>query len=299
MTVNPAFSRMAGYGSPEEFMEAIEDMATRLYVRPEVYGRFREIMENKGKVSRFEAEFYKKDGSTFLVIINARAVKDEQGQLLYTEGFIQDITFHRNVEAQLLQSLENLRKAVRATIQVLVSAVDAKDPYTAGHQLRCANIARAIAVELGLPHEKIDGIRMAGSIHDIGKLSIPAEILTKPTKLTSIEFSLIKEHARIGYEMLKNIESPWPLAQIVYQHHELMNGSGYPRNLKKDEILMEARILTVADVVEAMSSNRPYRPACGIEAALEQIEINKGIIYDSAVANACLTLFREKGFQLI
>jgi HD-GYP domain-containing protein (c-di-GMP phosphodiesterase class II) len=139
---------------------------------------------------------------------------------------------------------------------------------------------------------------MAGSIHDIGKLSIPAEILTKPTKLTSLEFSLIKEHARIGYEMLKGIESPWPLAQIVYQHHELMNGSGYPRNLKKDEILMEARILTVADVVEAMSSHRPYRPASGIEAALEQIETNKGIIYDSAVADACLRLFREKGFQL-
>lgn len=298
ITVNSAFSRMAGYDSPEELIETIEDMATQLYVHPEDYSRFLEIRENKGFVNGFEVEFYKKDRSKFRAITNARAVRDEQGQILYTEGFIEDITLRKNIEEQLRQSIDNLRKAIRATIQVLVSAVDARDPYTAGHQIRCANIARAIALELGLAHEKIDGIRMAGSIHDIGKLSVPAELLTKPTKLTSLEFSLIKEHARIGYEMLKEIESPWPLAQIVYQHHELMNGSGYPRNLKNDEILMEARILTVADVVEAMSSHRPYRPASGIEAALEQIETNKGIIYDNAVADACLRLFREKGFQL-
>jgi HD-GYP domain-containing protein (c-di-GMP phosphodiesterase class II) len=139
---------------------------------------------------------------------------------------------------------------------------------------------------------------MAGVIHDIGKLSVPAEILTKPSKLTSIEFSLIQEHSRTGYEMLKDLESPWPLAEIIYQHHERMNGSGYPRNLKGDEILMESRILAVADVVEAMASHRPYRPTLGIEAAVEEIEKNKGILYDSAVVNACLKLFREKGYQL-
>jgi HD-GYP domain-containing protein (c-di-GMP phosphodiesterase class II) len=140
---------------------------------------------------------------------------------------------------------------------------------------------------------------MAGSIHDIGKLTIPAEILSKPTKLTNIEFSLIKEHSRKGYEMLKDVESPWPLAEIVHQHHERMDGSGYPRNLKGDEILMEARIMAVADVVESMASHRPYRPAIGIEAALEEIEKNKGILYDDTVADACLRLFREKGFQLL
>jgi HD-GYP domain-containing protein (c-di-GMP phosphodiesterase class II) len=138
---------------------------------------------------------------------------------------------------------------------------------------------------------------MAGSIHDIGKLSIPAEILSKPTKLSEIEFSLIKEHSRSGYEILKDMESPWPLAQIVYQHHERMNGSGYPRNLKGDDILMEARIMAVTDVVESMASHRPYRPALGIEAALEEIEKNKGILYDNAVADTCLKLFREKGHQ--
>jgi putative nucleotidyltransferase with HDIG domain len=180
----------------------------------------------------------------------------------------------------------------------MVSAVEMRDPYTAGHQIRTADLARAIATEMGLPKDKIDGIRMAGSIHDIGKISIPAEILTKPTKLTDIEFSLIKEHSRNGYEMLKDVESPWPLAQIVYQHHERMNGSGYPRNLKGDEILMESRILAVADIVEAMASYRPYRAALGIEAALEEIEKNKGVFYDDAVADACLRLFREKGYQL-
>jgi PAS domain S-box-containing protein/putative nucleotidyltransferase with HDIG domain len=209
-----------------------------------------------------------------------------------------DIVERRKAEVELQQTLDSLRKSVGATIQVMVSAVEMRDPYTAGHQIRTADLARAIATEMGLPKDKIDGIRMAGSIHDIGKLSIPAEILSKPTKLTDIEFNLIKDHSQSGYEMLKNVESPWPLAQIVYQHHERMNGSGYPRNLKGDEILIEARIMAVADVVEAMASDRPYRPGLGIDAALAEIERNKGTHYDNTVADACLRLFREKGYQL-
>jgi HD-GYP domain-containing protein (c-di-GMP phosphodiesterase class II) len=151
---------------------------------------------------------------------------------------------------------------------------------------------------MGLDKDRIEGIRMASIIHDIGKLSIPVEILTKPTKLTDLEFSLIKEHAQSGYEMLKDVESPWPLADIVLQHHERINGSGYPRKLKKDKIIIEARIMAVADVVEAMASHRPYRASLGIEVALEEIEKNKGILYDETVANACLRLFRGKGYQL-
>jgi HD-GYP domain-containing protein (c-di-GMP phosphodiesterase class II) len=181
----------------------------------------------------------------------------------------------------------------------MVSAVETRDPYTAGHQIRSSDLAHAIATEMGLSQEKIDGIRMAGSIHDIGKLSVPAEILSKPKKLTEIEFSLIREHSRGGYEMLKDVESPWPLAEIVYQHHERMDGSGYPRNLKGDDILIEARILAVSDVVESMASHRPYRPGLGIDKALEEIEKNRGTFYDNAVADACLRLFREKGYQLI
>jgi PAS domain S-box-containing protein len=209
-----------------------------------------------------------------------------------------DITERKQMDDKLQQTLKSLRKAVGTTIQVLGTASEARDPYTAGHQKRVADLARVIATEMGLPLDTIEGIRMAGSIHDIGKLSIPAEILSKPTMLTEIEFSLVKEHVQYGYEMLKDVESPWPLAEIVCQHHERMNGSGYPRNLKGDEILMEARIMAVADVMEAMASHRPYRPTLGIEAALEEIEKNKGILYDDTVADSCLRLFREKGYQL-
>ena len=140
---------------------------------------------------------------------------------------------------------------------------------------------------------------MAGIIHDIGKLSVPAEILSKPTRLSALEYNLIKQHPESGFEMLKNVESPWPLAQIVYQHHERMNGAGYPRKLKGDEILLEARILAVADVVEAMASHRPYRPSLGIEVAIEEIEKNRGLLYDAAAVDACIKLFREKGYQLV
>jgi len=200
-------------------------------------------------------------------------------------------------EVKLKETLEQLRKAFGTTMNVMASAVEIRDPYTAGHQIRSANLARAIATEMGLPQFKIEAIRIAGSIHDIGKLSIPSEILSKPTKLSDIEFRLIKQHAHQGYEILKKVESSWPLAEIVYQHHERIDGSGYPRNLKGDDILIEARVLAVADVVEAMASDRPYRPGLGIEVALDEIEKNSGTIYDTAVADACLRLFREKGFQ--
>jgi PAS domain S-box-containing protein len=238
----------------------------------------------------------KKDGTVFPVEITGRFFPwcDQPSHI----AAIRDITNRKQAEKQLQDTLESLRKAVGTTIQVMVSAVETRDPYTSGHQVRSADLARAIAMEMGLPPEKIDGIRMAGSIHDIGKLSIPAEILSKPTKLSEIEFSLIREHARKGFEMLKDVESPWPLAEIVYQHHERMDGSGYPRNLKEKEILIEARILAVADVVEAMASYRPYRPGLGIDAALTEIEKNRGVAYDNAVADACLRLFREKGFKL-
>jgi PAS domain S-box-containing protein/putative nucleotidyltransferase with HDIG domain len=243
-----------------------------------------------------EIELISKEGRLIPVEINTNVVQ-RRGQRIVL-SFVRDITERKRAEGELQQTLESLRKAVGTTIQVLVSAVETRDPYTAGHQIRSANLARAIATEMGLPHEKIDGIRVAGSIHDIGKLSIPAEILSKPTRLTELEFSLIKEHSQKGYEMLKDVESPWPLAEIVYQHHERMNGSGYPRNLKGNDILMEARIMAVADVVEAMASHRPYRPAIGLNAALAEIEKNRGTHYDNTVADACLRLFREKRYKL-
>jgi HD-GYP domain-containing protein (c-di-GMP phosphodiesterase class II) len=244
----------------------------------------------------FEWTHRRADGTDFSATVLLSRIERSESQLI--QATVRDITERKQAEEKLKDTLESLRKAVNTTIQVMVSAVEVRDPYTAGHQLRSADLARAIATEMGLPQKKVDGIRMAGSIHDIGKLSIPAEILSKPIKLTNLEFSLIKEHSRSGYEMLKDVESPWPLAEIVYQHHERMDGSGYPRNLKGDDILMEARIMAVADVVEAMASHRPYRAGLGIDAALSEIEKNRGIFYDDAVADACLRLFREKGYQL-
>jgi PAS domain S-box-containing protein len=251
------------------------------------------------RIRILELEEFKKDGSIICVESSVSAQRDKENKIIGLLTVNRDITERKKAEEKLQQTLESLRKAVGTTVQVLSYALESRDPYTAGHQSRSANLACAIAMEIGLPPERIEGIRMAGIIHDIGKLSIPAEILSKPSKLTNIEFLLIKEHSRRGYEMLKDVESPWPLAEIVYQHHERIDGSGYPRNLKGDEILVEARIMAVADVVEAMASHRPYRPGLGIEVALEEIEKNKGIFYDDAVADACLKLFREKGYKLI
>ena len=244
-----------------------------------------------------ELEFIPKNGETIWGECSFSFIRDEKGKALSILGESRNITERKIAEAKLQQTLESLRKAFGATIQVLISALEARDPYTAGHQSQSARLASAIATEMGLAQDNVEGIRMAGSIHDIGKLSIPAEILTKPSRLTVIEYEMVKEHPQSGYDMLKDIESPWPLAQIVYQHHERMNGTGYPRNLKGDEILMEARIMAVADVVDAMSSHRPYRASLGMEAALQEIEQNKGRLYDANVVDACLNLIRNKGYK--
>ncbi len=222
--------------------------------------------------------------------MNQQAVRDSGGRLLYYEGFNEDITIKR-------ESIERMRKALGATVQAMAVTVETRDPYTAGHQRRVADLARSIATEMNLSADQIDGIRMAAAIHDLGKISVPAEILSKPTKLTSIEFSLIKTHAQSGYDILKDIDFPWPIARMVLEHHERMDGSGYPNGLIAEETLMESRILAVADVVEAMASHRPYRPGLGIDAALKEIEKNRGTLYDTGVADACLRLFREKGLS--
>jgi PAS domain S-box-containing protein len=302
--VSPSIMRLRGFTVEEVMDQSLEQIMTpeSLQISAKV---FEEEMQREAsgtadpdRVRIIEVEEYRKDMTRVWVEVSLSYLRDADGRPIGILSLTRDITERKKAEKDLKETLESLRKALGTTTQVLVSAIEVRDPYTAGHQIRSTNLACAIATEMGLPQEKIEGIRMAGSIHDIGKLSIPAEILSKPTKLTGLEFSLIKEHSVKGYEMLKDVESPWPLAEIVYQHHERMDGSGYPRSLKGDAILMEARILAVADVVESMASHRPYRPALGINAALEEIEKNKGILYDNAVADACLRLFREKGFEL-
>jgi len=197
----------------------------------------------------------------------------------------------------LKEKVRELKRAMDATIETMSKIVEAKDPYTAGHQQRVSQLATAIAKELNFSQDKIEGIRIASLIHDIGKIGLPTEILSKPIKLSDIEFSLIKEHPQIGYNILKSIDFSYPVANIILQHHERLNGSGYPKNLKGDKIFLEACIIGVADVVEAMSSHRPYRPALGIDKALEEISQNKGILYDPKVVDICLNLFKEKGFK--
>lgn len=189
-----------------------------------------------------------------------------------------------------------LQQTMNGVIRTIALIVEMRDPYTAGHQKRVGDLAATIAIHLRLSADQIEGVRIAGIIHDLGKIAIPAEILSKPGKLSIIEYNLVKMHSQVGFDMLKNIEFPWPLAQIVYQHHERMNGTGYPSSIKGEDILLEARIIGVADVVEAMSSHRPYRPALGFDAARKEITANKGILYDEDVVNACLDVF-EVGYQ--
>jgi len=213
-----------------------------------------------------------------------------------TLNFVRDITVQKNAEEELRNSVDKLRKITGATIQAMAQTVEVRDPYTAGHQKRVADLARAIATRMGLSSDRVDGIRMAGAIHDIGKISVPAEILSKPGLLTPLEFSLIKTHAQIGYDILKDIEFPWDIATMVLQHHERLDGSGYPQGVTGERILLEARILTVADVVEAMASHRPYRPSLGLDKALEEIKDKRGRFYAPDVVDACLQLFTENKF---
>jgi len=200
----------------------------------------------------------------------------------------------KTARVELQHSFDRMRKTMGGIIQAMSLTIEQRDPYTAGHQRQVAKLSRAIAREMGFSWEQIQGIRMAAAIHDLGKIHVPAEILSNPGMLTENEMGIIRTHPQVGYDILKKIEFSWPIARTVYQHHERMDGSGYPRGLSGEDILMEARILSVADVVEAMSSLRPYRMPPGIEAALKEISQNKGILYDPGVVEACLKCFHEK-----
>jgi len=237
----------------------------------------------------------RKDNSKVIVEISTYPVKIKGKTLVL--GIARDITERKQAEQQAKHGYKKLQKTMQATIYTISKIIETRDPYTAGHQNTVSQLAVAIAQEMKLPEDKIEGIRIAALVHDIGKINIPAEILSKPSKLNEMEFSLIKNHSKVGYDILKSIEFPWSVAEIVIQHHERLNGSGYPQGLKGEEILLEARIIGVADVIEAMSSHRPYRPALGIDAALEEISQNKGILYDPEVVDICLKLFKKKEFK--
>jgi response regulator RpfG family c-di-GMP phosphodiesterase len=196
----------------------------------------------------------------------------------------------------LVESEKKLKSSLLDSISAIAATVEMRDPYTAGHQHRVAQLATAIAVELGMPEQQVEGLYLASVVHDVGKVKIPAEILSKPGKLTEVERALIQQHAQAGYDILKSVDFPWPIAQFVLQHHERMDGSGYPNGLRGKAILLEARILALADVIEAMASHRPYRPSLGIEATLAEISSQRGTLYDSDAVDAALRLFREKNY---
>lgn len=208
-----------------------------------------------------------------------------------------DITDFKRTEEELRYTLKTLRMALGGTIQAIALTVEKRDPYTAGHQQRVSDLARAIATEMNLSKKVIDGIRLAGSIHDLGKSSVPTDILSKPGKLTEHEFAIIKSHPEVGFDILKGIRFPWPIAKTVLQHHERLDGSGYPAGLKGDAIIVEARVIAVADVVEAISSHRPYRPGLGMNVAINEINKGKGIIYDAHAVETCVKLLTKKNFR--
>jgi PAS domain S-box-containing protein/putative nucleotidyltransferase with HDIG domain len=243
----------------------------------------------------FETLFRRKDGTLCPVELSTNGASVSGQKLIFC--VCRDITERKRAEVESKKSLAALQQALNETVKVLSSASEVKDPYTAGHQQRVTQLAVAIATEMSLTQEQVSAIRVSGILHDIGKLSIPSEILSKPGKLNDAEYNLVKTHALTGYNILKNVKFPWPVADIVVQHHERLNGSGYPNGLKGEDMMLEAKILAVADVVEAMSSHRPYRAALGEGAALEEISKHKGVLYDGEVVKACYAVFYDNAFK--
>ncbi len=224
-------------------------------------------------------------------------VYSADGELINLVGFISDVTEEKHAEEKLQQTTASLRRAILGTVQAVSTAMELRDPYTAGHERRVADLAVAIAAELGFSQWQIEGVRIAGLIHDIGKIYVPVEILSKPGRLNEVEMSLIRMHSQAGFEILKGSEFPWPIAEIVIEHHERIDGTGYPRGIRGDDMLIEAKIIAVADVVEAMASPRPYRPALGLNLALEEITSKRGKHFDTLIADICIDVFCKNNFQ--
>jgi PAS domain S-box-containing protein/putative nucleotidyltransferase with HDIG domain len=235
-----------------------------------------------------------KDGTIKWVELSATIIQWEKEPA--TLNFLKDITERKLLDEERNENYKKTRETLDATVNSIAMIVETRDPYTTGHQLRVSHLARDIAIQMGLSGDEREFITTAAIIHDIGKLSIPSEILSKPTKLTALEFELIKTHSQSGYNILKDIKFPWPVATVILQHHERINGTGYPHKLKGDEILLESRIVSVADVVEAISSHRPYRPTLGINFALDEITKNRGILYDANVVDYCIKLLNDKTY---
>lgn len=289
--LNERFAQLCGYSAADVCGRPFLD-----FVAPEDRSRaqasFAEAMH--GDSRQLEFTLLGRNGRTIDVLTHgAKATYRLRPALV---GVALDITERRQHERAERAATNRLREVMESTVAVIAATLEARDPYTAGHQRRVAQLASAIARTLRCDEETVRGVHFGALIHDIGKIKIPAELLSKPTRLTELETKLLETHTEAGFDILNGIEFPWPVAQMVLQHHERMDGSGYPHGLTGDSILLESRILAVADVVEAMSSHRPYRPSRGTDVALEEIESGRGTRYDANAVDACLSLFREQHF---
>jgi PAS domain S-box-containing protein/putative nucleotidyltransferase with HDIG domain len=294
--VNPAWERILGHPKEEVigqyFVKFVKEEDSRIFI-----STFKRIRDKKQWAIDLYGAILHKDGTERLFNMSGAPNLDADGKVIGAVGTFKDVTDLKRSEAELQISYNKLQTAMSSTIDAISIIVESRDPYTAGHQRRVASLAIAIAEEIKLSEDQIDKIRMGGLIHDIGKIYIPAEILTKPGRLSKIEFEMMKSHPEVGYKILQQVDFIPPIAQMVHQHHERMDGSGYPLGISGDNILLESRIIAVADSVEAMASHRPYRPALGIEKALEMILNEKGKSYDSQIVDACVTLFKNRDFQ--
>jgi PAS domain S-box-containing protein/putative nucleotidyltransferase with HDIG domain len=301
--INPSITRLLDYSVNEAMSMKMEEIFTPHSFKVAMKTFAEELaMENKedddlARPHTMEFELRHKNGSIVPVEVSYSALRDAGTRPLEILAIVRDISGRKQAQMKTKRNTDILLKAMENTIQAIAMIAEMRDPYTAGHQRRVALLACAIAKKLGFSEDQINALRLAALVHDIGKARVPVEILTHPDGLTEAEFSMIKAHPTIGYEILQKIDLPWPIAQMVYQHHERLDGSGYPSGLSGDNIIMEARILAVADVVEAMASHRPYRPARGKVNALSEIAEKKGILYDPRVVDACEKLFKEEGFS--
>jgi len=289
---SPQVYELLGYRAEEIVGKTAFDMMTPTGAE-QVREKFFAILSERKPFRLLENSNLHKNGRIVFLETSGTPIFDAQGVFKGYRGIDRDISERKEAEKERHASAEILEQTLLQTIEAIAATVEARDPYTAGHQRRVANIASAIAREMTLSEHQIHGLYLAASIHDLGKIRVPAEILSKPGRLNPIEYELIKIHPQTGYDILKDIQFPWPIAQMVLQHHERQNGSGFPNGMKADQILIEAKILAVADVIEAMSSHRPYRAGLGVPAALDEIGKHRGVLYDTDVVDSCIAMYKN------
>jgi PAS domain S-box-containing protein/putative nucleotidyltransferase with HDIG domain len=301
--LSPSAAKLRGFTYQEILELPLEKQITPESLKPALKMFSEEIPRIEADpgynpVRTLDLEYYRKDGTTVWAESSFSLIRDPSGKPISILAEARDITERKQAEEKLVKSYASLKKTLDDAIDTMAKIVETRDPYTSGHQHKVADLAIAIAREMKLEDTRIDQLRMAAVIHDIGKLYVPSDILSKPGKLSDIEFNLIKAHPQHGYDIVKGMDFPCNIAKAVLQHHERLDGSGYPNQLKGEDMILEAKILAVADVVEAMVAHRPYRPALGLDKALEEISKNKGKLYDPDVVDACVKLFKEKEFTL-